>query len=733
MSTSFRWLGLVAGLGILAGFAACQQLDSGTARGSPQVEGRKEAAEPAAKPNHHALLIGVGRYPNLAEKYQLQGPPNDVVLLGDLLKARFGFDPKNIATLSDAAGEHQPTYKNIKREFEKLAGKEFKSGDQVVILLSGHGMQIPDQEPPQRDDPEPDGMDEAFLPADVEVSPDKTTIPNAIRDDELRQWLKPLTDKGAFVCLIADCCHSGTVLRASDREVPRKIEGSDLGLAKKAVPAVRSLPGGAFKVSEKSDKLVGIYACRSVEQTIELELPERDPKPKMHGLLTYTLCETLRQAPAGLRLTYAQLVQRIEDHYKTLGRTWPTPLAEGQARNNREVFGTAELRPITFSLTRNAAGHWVVNAGRLDGLTEQSVLAVYEDGKADKRVGHVKITTARVSECDVVPCEFDPQPLVKDLPSPARCEPVYIDYGDLKLAVAVAAKTTRGTAVADAERQKWTQEIRKLEEEKGSVVKAFADPNQAKWLVTVEEGKAYLVPDEGVVIEDDKPTTAKFGPYEGEQAAAKLKQALGKITRARHLVALGKAPEGLVSASSPKVRVEVVKFKNENDQEGTVVKREGPTAQLQPGDIIAFRVHNESRNKIVYPTVLFVDAGAGIQCAYPGPGEVIESLAPGKSLTSEPWRLKDDHLGVEHAVVLAVQADKPVDFSRFEQESLAKAKGVGLRGGSDGMDTPLGKLLQYAMYGEDTGIRGGERVVFDRYAVDRFHWHTLKPAGAPNP
>src|SRR5262245_59571847 len=115
----------------------------------------------------HALLVGVTRYPALPPKFQLEGPANDVELLRRTLGERFGFPAADIVILTEPGRpQRRPTRSNIQREFRRLAAAA-RPGDQVVILLSGHGSQQPESDPPDPVHPEADGLDETFLPADV--------------------------------------------------------------------------------------------------------------------------------------------------------------------------------------------------------------------------------------------------------------------------------------------------------------------------------------------------------------------------------------------------------------------------------------------------------------------------------------------------------------------------------------------------------------------------------------
>src|SRR5207249_569552 len=90
---------------------------------------------------------------------------------------------------------------------------------QIVILLSGHGTQIPIPEsqtdPLDPKNPEPDGLDEVFLPSDAELW-DNGTMKRIVKDDHLGEWLDQMRDRGADVWLLCDCCHSGTMSRGEE-------------------------------------------------------------------------------------------------------------------------------------------------------------------------------------------------------------------------------------------------------------------------------------------------------------------------------------------------------------------------------------------------------------------------------------------------------------------------------------------------------------------------------------
>ena len=107
------------------------------------------------------------KYDQLTQDHHLAGPANDVRLMRRLLQKQFQFAPADIVTLTEEEGTEarRPTRTNIEREFHQLA-EQVREGDQVVILLAGHGADSPNSSAGP-DYPEPDGIDEIFLPADV--------------------------------------------------------------------------------------------------------------------------------------------------------------------------------------------------------------------------------------------------------------------------------------------------------------------------------------------------------------------------------------------------------------------------------------------------------------------------------------------------------------------------------------------------------------------------------------
>ena len=194
----------------------------------------------ADSPRRLVLLVGAARYPNLDKRMWLDGPENDAALLATFLRyAPFNVPESDITVLAgwpdDAA--KRPTKANIARAFQRLA-QSAKPGDLVFIAMAGHGSQQPSSKSLAE---EPDGLDELFLPADVGKWDGKAgAVKNAIADSEIHAWLDAIRKTGAFVWIMFDSCHSGTMTRGGSFERARELRPEDLGIPDEAIRAANA-------------------------------------------------------------------------------------------------------------------------------------------------------------------------------------------------------------------------------------------------------------------------------------------------------------------------------------------------------------------------------------------------------------------------------------------------------------------------------------------------------------
>ena len=697
--------------------------------------------DPPVQQGRHALLVGCTRYPELPLSMQLRGPANDVALMKKLLIERFGFSENNIVTLTEDAGSELrlPTRANIVREFKKLS-ESANAGDQVVILLAGHGSQQPDGKSDDPDDFESDGLDEIFLPRDIgEWDGGSNSVKNAIVDDELRGWLAAISKKQAAIWVVIDACHSGTMIRDASDEQPRQVS-SDVLVPAKVIEAaqlrssqpkspIQKPPNSSFGVANTAG-IVAIYAAQSSEPTIEKSLPPEADNRKPYGLLTYTISQVLSQSQTPT--TYRELAQRVHQQYIQWGRSYPTPVIEG-TDCDREVLGqkTWVGRSRTVH-SIDESGKSTINAGAIHGITTGSVLAVYPPtGKPDgaKLVGHVRVVATNPLDAEVVPTAYSDFPLTKCLPAQGRCEVVQHDYGSMRLRVALAPSLNANSGAA---REQVLQTLKHLVAGDNSLVELNDDPAKSQWLVHVESQRAYLVPANGWVspIKQLKPapppTQSWLGPADiDESLGGWLQERLARIARVQNLLGLaGSNGTILPQDGTVKMEAELVRYDPAGPNHPEAIRWiDGRTVQL--GDIVGFRVRNIGREPIDV-TLLFIDSNFGITAFFPQPGFGGDArLEAGKEFLSRKARATPSN-GTEHMLVIAVRSEPqriPIDFTCLCQPSIEKAEAT--RGAQQGLDSPLGKLFQNAVFARG-GTRGLDSTSVDTHAIRLLSWKVLE-------
>lgn len=136
-----------------------------------------------------ALCIGINDYPGT--RNDLSGCVNDAEDWKKALEGR-GF---TVRSLHDSQATKA---KMVAAMRELITGAA--AGDSVVITYSGHGTFVPDTS-----GDEPDGRDEGLCPYDIDKG-------NVLLDDDIHQLFAERAS-GVKVVLLADSCHSGSVIR----------------------------------------------------------------------------------------------------------------------------------------------------------------------------------------------------------------------------------------------------------------------------------------------------------------------------------------------------------------------------------------------------------------------------------------------------------------------------------------------------------------------------------------
>jgi hypothetical protein len=747
-----------------------------------------QAQQKDAPTKKYALLVGCTTY-QLEAIDALAGPGNDVPRFAEVLEG-LGFPKENITRYVGWPRDprKRASYANIIAGFEDLVKKAGRD-TQIVILLAGHGDQVPIPKS-RKASARPrslklDGMDRVFLPADVKEWQDDQ-VKNAIIDDTIGNYLDAMAQKGAAVWIILDCCHSGTMARdvsKGDVERVREVRRGALKIPKQAYEEAAErarelrkhleaqgektrsvaaiLDKGMLQVEPRKTgkgSVVAFYACQPYEKAPELVRPAGMPlvDENYYGLLSYTLTSML-QAHAKAKLTYRELAQMLVASYQAeRGSRAPTPFAEGDL--DREVLGMKVWPKRAQMILQHADGKLRIGGGGVLTLTDGTVLAVYppKDDKRDPKValGHVKVVGLTAFHADVEPCAHGKLPLVAADKLPARgpCTVVSQDLGDMRLPVAVGKRPDAGKPPTPEERKRWanlTAALDGLPEATAKLIRKVEDQARADWVLWVEDGKVELRQGDGrasidlkeeylvkKAASEGKPVSRLvFAEYDADDVkviAAGLDRDLQKIFSWRNLWRIAGTLGARGEEESADLKVELLKLKEivpkkQYAPDGKVV----PGAALRPGDFIELRVSNTGREDL-WVAILFMDANCGIKQLDSRTVKAGEPLRPIRGpidATSE---------GREGFVILSVpvkaQRVAP-DFRFLEQDPLRpkqvreKSRAVRLQNAQKGPQTPFQRLLTSAAFGGEQ-TRGFDMQEPTTPNIQSVSWRTAAPPAA---
>jgi hypothetical protein len=677
------------------------------------------AASPALARTNHALLVGVTEYPNLPPKAALVGPANDVGLIRDYLltAAPVPFEAGDVTVLADGIdGATPPTLAAIRAGLARLA-KVAEDGDFVFIHLGGHGAQQPALDPST----ETDGKDEIFLPRDTGLWTDRSKgVPNALVDDEIGAALEAIRDRGAFVWVVFDACHSGTATRAvpTDDVAERRLDPALLNVPDDDVPVTRGA-GGGEELRENAlglgagdgqagqrGGMVAFFAAQTVETTPELKLPRGAPDARQHGLFTYTLFSQLGANPA---MSYRQLAQSVLQDYAAKGLVRPTPLFEGAL--DAPVFGIAGEDAIVQWRIETKGEKLSIPAGRLhrvDVGTRLAVLPSPASGLNDA-LGYVEVVAAQNLRSSLSPVAHAGLPAPETVPANAYARPVELAI-DFTLAVALADEA--GASAGDAGRL--NAALRAVAEEGGKPVNielvetgASADlrlavlseaeaerlaPPGSEARSVDGEPLGWLLPATGEISLErgHRPPSVTLG--DDDALKEELGDALVRIYRATSLARLSAASDYRASEVQVSFRIRRSDSGRWDDVEAGVVP------VVHPGD----EIHGLARNRTRRPVdVNFLFVGSDHSIGFMGN----ERLHPESELSIPIAGLTDDSFGIERviAVLTEAQPQSPVEDLSF----LAQ---IGVRQATRAAGVPEGIRGLLQDIGLASVIRGGMRL-----------------------
>lgn len=690
-----------------------------------------------------ALLVGCTQYPNNERISELWGPGNDVPLFAKVLEKRFGFAKDHITLLVGSPTDKRgPSRRNIEAAFKNLVERS-KPGVQIVIMMNGHGTQLPVKKS-QTDavapsDPELDGLDEVFLPADVSKWTDQD-LPNAIRDDEMAKWLTGMKQRGASVWIVFDCCHSGTMTRAADDvERQRGVEPAMLGIPDEVLERAaqlgqtqgerfRGAPGGETPLTWKADakstgSITAFYAAQSYEKAPELPQPTDAPRTRKHyfGLLTFVLCQTLEQSQG--KLTYRNLARRIVNRYRAeRGSRGPTPLFDGDL--NREVLGGGATRSSDLFLDKTSEGSIQLTGGLLAGLNTGTILAAFDPADRQQVLGYVQVTSVDPTTAQIESVDYNKHSAKKlDQLVDSPCRIVSQDLGDSRISLALVMSE----AVSESVRLNAKNALAKLPKETAALIQRTTSPTNADWVLHLADpetaGKDYGLKVEQPVIvlrtgggnvlsriNAPKPKVyAKYEPNEPQEIAAEFGRDVRKIFNWRNVWRVMVGMQAGREFSDIQFLVDTGGAENQT------------THVLHPNQRIQLNLSNESFDD-QWLTLLYLDADYGIH------QWVSTSVKSGQRL--RPLRVKIDgsSLGSEGFVVLSVPVSaskNQPDYSFLEQEPLGVADRAVLQ--TPKRLTPFQQLMYSAKSHSEVRQRAAMLEEPTTPQMQSWTWTTVKP------
>jgi hypothetical protein len=616
-----------------------------------------------------ALLVGVSEYPRLRELHEnrpghyeqairLNGPANDTSLMAEKLIQVLGFREADIVRLV-GEGKQGPTRENIRKGIERLA-REVRRGELFVLYLSGHGSQQPDL-----NGDEGDGLDEIFLPADCGPWNDGVgAVENAIVDDELWGWLEPLRERGARVWLISDSCHSGTMVRGVDQEVRyRALEPSDLLIPADLLAARTRGGGGSGEEIDEASGLVAMYAAQSFQKAPEYPLPreaEREER-RSHGLFTFLLARQLVLTQG--RTTFQDLHGRVLAAYEAFPYHGARPSAQGELSSF--VRGGRAEKPV-LSL-RSDKGRLVLNAGSVEGIRPETVLAVYRSGQAgeeDGLLGYARVSSVGLTSSECQALEKDGRTLpalegdeLRVCAAEILSEPVSTER--LRLCVSAPA----GEPVEEADFPEALRRCLEVHADRLVVVPA----TQAEWRLVLEPERWRLV------------ALQSGSERSYDVAAGALDDVLMRVYRAQNLMRLAANPtSGGIPAG---LTVEFL-------VDGETLSLESP---IRPGTKAVLHLQNSTERSLdVWVFAMTQDLEIGQ--LFPNSGLKSPNLSPQEREKRVKLLFTDESLGEEHLIVLTVPPGSG-DFTWLAQPPLERTR---TRGGTGGA---FGELLESMTFG----------------------------------
>ncbi len=337
-------------------------------------------------------------------------------------------------------------------------------------------------------------------------------------------------------------------------------------------------------------------------------------------------------------------------------------------------------------------------------------------------LGYAKVSSCDLLHCDIKLTKYNDAsiPRKAELPDGGTFDIAWTDCGSMRVKVivdpqpvhtssAAAKNSAADDTVARETLRSLAVDLKAPLSKEDSLCELADNLKAAQWVVQMRDGKLVLLGRDAAQMRDEIPPEIPRFVVSRGNAATDVVREMTQIARAQNLVELtktnqsGAASDPAASAtddSHPNVELKILRFTSKSDRHPTEIDLTKGPLKLVPGDYVGWRMTNRSSFDVAV-SLLYIDAGYGVQAIYPRAGSGVDNMLTrnGGSHTTRPAKITANPLGNEHVVLVAMPrkaGSQSPDFSFLEQPTLKRS-----RGGEDNpaIDSPLGKLLQHAMYG----------------------------------
>lgn len=646
--------------------------------------------------NRWALLIGIDHYQNFPFQ-NLKGCVNDIVLVADILRERFGFPAEHIATVTNERATRQGILDSLRALTERVG-----MNDEVVMFYAGHGSRMRD-----REGNKPTGMDETLVPHDS----GRGCNPNRdITDDELRVWLANLSQKTPNITLIFDSCHSGTMTRDGFGESTRSLPADDRDLSllpptpiARSQPSLLDVPAPSVCMLPPSDRYVVLAACRETEKARERIISNGDEMVH-HGAFTTFLVEALLR-PGAPPVTYRDLHEHVG---AAMLAEIPNqhPCAEGLL--DRKLFGI-DVETIAPYLTVSRIDKdklWLAG-GEVHGVRIDSEWELYPSGSMGPGGSTVALGRCRVTATGASIAQARILSQGESMRLPLRAFLVHQPESDAGWSVEISGIEDAAYLTALQQRLFTSPWLCPAQASVPAAVRLYLV--QPRTVVT----DAVPVPQLGVVSVPSWAAVSRDGQLLFSAVEQKspltdamvLREKLDRLCRYQQVRSL----HSTNSQMNTCLDFSLLRATPNGDWK-SVPRDSWQRSVCKDGDRISMQLLNHSRLP-VYIAVLVLGIDHCIELVYPPPGGKSQELQPGAPCIIGAWALEFPSGPLEPP---GVTLNEGIDVIQVLITTSAVDYSVLLQEGVRGADTvwskhPLGRKLGRALrgYGARTGSPDG--------------------------